>query len=79
MLGCWYNLIKYSHNYLERPGSLWQYCRDEPHDIAVVNSEWLMSMMRITGKTRAAGNTKDVKIAVTLKYLSNFGELLKCL
>ena len=28
------------------------------------------------GNTPAAGNTKDV--AVTLKYLSNFEELLKC-
>ena len=28
--------------------------------------------MKITGKTSAAGNTKDVKIAVPLKYLSDF-------
>ena len=26
------------------------------------------------GKTPAAGNTKDFKIALPLKYLSNFGE-----
>ena len=28
--------------------------------------------MKITGNTSAAGNTKDVEIAVPLKYLSNF-------
>ena len=28
--------------------------------------------MRITGKTPAVGNTKDVEIAVLLKCLSNF-------
>ena len=27
---------------------------------------------KITGKTPAAGNTKDIEIAVPLKYLSNF-------
>ena len=35
--------------------------------------------MRITGKTPAAGNTDDVKIAVPLKYLSNFGTTLEML
>ena len=45
----------------------------------MVNSELFMSKMRITRKNRAPGNTKDVEIAVTLKYLSNSGDLLKCL
>ena len=56
----------------------WQYYRDDPRKTAVVNSESFMSKMRRTGETRAAGNTKDVEIAVTLKYLSNCGKLLKC-
>ena len=30
--------------------------------------------MKMTGKTHADGNTKDVEIAVPLKYLSNFLE-----
>ena len=27
-----YNLIEYNGNYMKTPGSLWQYCRDEPDD-----------------------------------------------
>ena len=34
--------------------------------------------IKITGKTPAAGNTKDVEIIVPLKYLAIFGERLKC-
>ena len=32
--------------------------------------------MKITGKTHVAGSAKDVKIAVSLKYLSNFWRTL---
>ena len=35
--------------------------------------------MKITGKTLAYGNTKDVKIAVSLNYLSNFWRTLEML
>ena len=35
-------------------------------------SESFKCKMKITGKTPAAGNTKDVEIIVSLKYLSNF-------
>ena len=31
----------------------------------------------MTGKNTAAGNTKDVEIAVPLKYLSNFWRTLE--
>ena len=34
--------------------------------------------IRITGSTPTTGNTKDIKIAVPLKYLSIYGKLLKC-
>ena len=35
--------------------------------------------IKITGKTPAAGNTKDVEIIVPLKYLSNFWRTLEML
>ena len=35
--------------------------------------------MKITGKTPATGNEKDVKIMVPLKYLSNFWRTLEIL
>ena len=66
-----YNLIKYSDNYPKRSGSLWQYCRDEPSD-NLADSESLKSKIKITGKTPATGNKKDVEIMVPLQYLSNF-------
>ena len=33
--------------------------------------------MRITGKNPTAGNTKDVEIAIPLKYLSSFWRTLE--
>ena len=72
-----YNLIDYSDNYSKISGNLWQYYKEEPND-NLANSESFKSKLKITGKTPADGNTKDVKIIVLLKYLSNLGELLKC-
>ena len=66
-----YNLIEYSDNYSKTSGSLWQYYKDEPND-NLANSESFKSKVKITGNTPAGGNTKDVKIIVPLKYLSNF-------
>ena len=66
-----YNLIEYSDNYSKTSGSLWQYYKDEPND-NLANSESFKSKIKITGKTCAGGSTKDVKIMVPLKYLSNF-------
>ena len=66
-----YNLIKYTNNYSKRSGSLWQYYRDDPND-NITRSESFKYKTKITGKTPAAGNTKDVIIAIPLKYLSNF-------
>ena len=65
-----YNLIEYSYKYLKSSGSLWHYYRDVSHDI-LKNFELFKFKMKITGKTPAAGHTKDVKIAVPLKYLCN--------
>ena len=66
-----YNLIEYSDNYSKTSGSLWQYYRDEQND-NLENSEAFKSKIKITGRTAAAGNEKDVEIMVPLKYLSNF-------
>ena len=71
-----YNLIEYSDNYSTTSGSLWQYYRDEPNDI-LADSESFKYKVKITGKTPAAGNTKDVEIIVRLKYLSNFWRTLE--
>ena len=66
-----YNLIEYSNNYLKTSESLWQYYRDDPND-NIVESESLKFKINITEKTSGAFNANDVKIAVHLKYLSNF-------
>ena len=71
-----YNLIEYSDNYLKISGSVWQYYRDYPND-NIIKSESFKYMIKITGKTHAAGNTKDVKMALMLKYLSNFWRTLE--
>ena len=65
-----YNSLKYRDNYLKTYGSLWQYYKDKPN----YNSESFKSKVKVTGITPACGNTKDVKIIVTLKYLSIFLE-----
>ena len=66
-----YKLIDYSDNYSKASGSLWQYYKDDPND-NITQSESFKSKIKITGKTPAAGNTKNVEIAVPLKFLSNF-------
>ena len=71
-----YNLTEYSDNYSKTPGSLWQYYKDDPND-NLVRSESFKSKIKITGKTPADGNTKDVEIMVPLNYLSNFWRRLE--
>ena len=43
----------------------------DPND-NITQSESFKSKMKITGKTPANDNKKDVKIILPLKYLSNF-------
>ena len=69
-----YNLIEYSDKYSKTSGSLWQYYRDEPNDNLENSGSF---KYKITGKTPAAGNEKDVEIMVPLKYLSNFWRTLE--
>ena len=71
-----YNLIEYSDNYSKTSGSLWQYYKDDPND-NIENSESFKYKIKITGKTPDDGNTKDVEIIVSLKYLSNFWRTLE--
>ena len=79
-----YNLIEYSDNY-SKSGSLQQYYRDEPAltDAGAVanyhaadSSALFKFKQKITGVTDDDG-TKNVKIIVQLKYLSNFWKTLE--
>ena len=54
-----YNLIEYSDHYGKTSGSLWQYYRDEP-DNDLANPQLFKSKIKITGRTPAGGNEKDV-------------------
>ena len=71
-----YNLIEYSDNYSKTSGSSWQYYRDEPNN-NLADSESFKSKRKITRKTPATGNEKDVEIMVPLKYRSNFSRTLE--
>ena len=50
--------------------------RDDPND-NITESESFKYKIKITGKTPTDGNAKDVKIAVTLKYLNTFWRTLE--
>ena len=65
-----YNVIEYSDNYSKLSGSLWQYYKDDPND-KIMQSESFKCKINVTRKTPASGNTKNVEIAVLLKYLGN--------
>ena len=65
-----YNLTEYSDNYSKTSGGLWQYYKNNPND-NITQSESFKHKIKITRKTHAADNTKDFRIAVLLKYLSN--------
>ena len=66
-----YNLNEYSHNYLKTSGNLWQY-----PNYNITESESFKYKIKITGKSPAAGNIKDIQIVVPLKYLSRFWKTL---
>ena len=77
-----YNLIEYSDNYQDSLATRYQYKRDEPPDIKVNlkadNSTFFKYKVNLLGNIDAANpdNARvgrlNVKIAVPLKYLSNF-------
>ena len=71
-----YNLIEHSDNYSDTCGSLWNFKRDEIVNTAdVTNGNKSPSFKYkacIIGNTDKNWIKKGVKIAVPLKYLSNF-------
>ena len=73
-----HNSKEKSSNYSKPSGSLQQYYGDDPID-NTTQSESFKYKIKITGKTPATGNTKDVKKQAPLKYLSNFWRTLEIL
>ena len=61
---------------IQKHQKVWQYYKDDPND-NITQSEASKSKIKKTGKSPVAGNTKDVKIVVPLKYLSNFWRTLE--
>ena len=76
-----YNLIEYSDNYSDTSGSLWGFKRDEIVNNADVtnddNAPSFKYKANLIGNTEDNGRKNGVKIAVPLKYLSNFWRSLE--
>ena len=75
-----YNLIEYSDNYSDTSGSLWQFKRDEIEgnvDLTVDANHIPNNSSSFKYKSSFITNRNGVKIAVPLKYLSNFWRLLE--
>ena len=75
-----YNLLRYSKNYRKTIGSLYNYYRDELSDdtddtnfsnTKIVNSNTFKYKNKIINNTNNPG-TKDIELAIPLKYLGNF-------
>ena len=75
-----YNLIEYSDNYSDTSGSLWNFKIDEIINNAEVTNDNNASSFKYTssiiGNPENNGTKNEVKIAVPLKYLSNFSHFL---
>ena len=83
-----YNLIEYSDNYSDTSEHLWQFKRDEspvtnagsPDNASVHNSSSFKYKSSFIGDSPTVARNrafKDIKIAVLLKYLSNFWRTLE--
>ena len=82
-----YNLTEYSDNYSDTSGSLWQFKRDESPVTNAGNLDNVSTNNSISFKYKSRflktledvdnGVFKNIKIAVLLKYLSNFGRSLE--
>ena len=76
-----YNLIEYSDSYFDTSGSLWDFKRDEIDNNANVtndnNAPSFKYKANLIGNTENNGTKNGVKIAVPLKYLSNFWRSLE--
>ena len=76
-----YNLLEYSKNYKKTIGNLWNYYRDEPNSDTDNNNITHTSLNSksfdykanfISNVTHNNLTKNDVKIVISLKYLSNF-------
>ena len=70
-----YNLIEYSDNYFDISGSLWQFQRDTiggDNDLTVDAQHILNNWSSFKYKSSFITGRNGVKIAVPLKYFSNF-------
>ena len=75
-----YNLIEYSDIYSDTSGSLWQFKRDEIEEDAdlTVDANHIPNISSsYKYKSSLITNSNGVKIAVSLKYLSNFWRSLE--
>ena len=76
-----YNLIEHTDNYSDTSGSLWNFKRDEIINNAdVTNDDNALSFKykgNLIGDTENDERKNGVKIAVPLKYLSNFWRSLE--
>ena len=80
-----YNLLNYSSNYSDKTGSLCFYCKDEAATfkadiVSNYNAKLFKYKAKLLGNSEADGanrNLRNEKIALRLKYLSNFWESLK--
>ena len=75
-----YNLIEYSDKYCDTFGSLWQLERDEiggDNDLTVDAQHIRNNSSSFNYKSSFISNKNGAKIAVPLKYLSNFWRSLK--
>ena len=76
-----YNLIEYSDNYQDSSATLYQYKRDEPPEANAINDLTTNTSSSFKYKVELLSNPvldddniakRSVKVAVPLKYLSNF-------
>ena len=82
-----YNITEYGDNYLDTSGGLWQFKRDESPVINHRNPDNVYTVLSISFKYKSSffkplaaadnGVFINVKMAVALKYLSNFWRSLK--
>ena len=75
-----YSLTEYSDNYSYTSGSLWNFTRDEIEgdiDLTVDNAPSFKYKANLIGNTENNGIKNGVKIAIPLKYLSNFWRSLE--
>ena len=76
-----YNLIEYSDNYSDSSGLLWGFKRNDiVNNTAMTNIDNSPSFKykaSLITNTEANGTKNGVKIAASLKYLSNFRRLLE--